>query len=188
MEEKKDYIVDGYIFATDEDAKLAQNEKKRIEQIEGKLDYNDSHMVNEVLKKAINKRVFKTPIGYEFLRKLQTAALNNPPYGEEVPDIPVYGVFNLRENGITVAKKVTPSTKKPPKPKQEFFSRKTSMILNVILLVLVCVMFLITIYSSNPNVINYERALQNRYAEWEEELNDRESVIREKEKELLINE
>jgi hypothetical protein len=188
MAENKDYLVDGYVFVTAEDAKLAEKEKNRIEQIEEKLDYDDSKMVNAVLKKAINKRVFKTPIGYEFLRKLQIAALNNPPYGEEVPDIPVYGVFNIRENGTNVAKKITPSTQKPQKPKQQFFSRKTSIILNVILLVLVCVMFLITIYSSNPNILNYERALQNRYATWEEELNERESVIREKEKELLINE
>jgi flagellar capping protein FliD len=41
---------------------------------------------------------------------------------------------------------------------------------------------------STPNILNYEKALQNRYAEWNQELSDREEAIREKEKELLINE
>jgi hypothetical protein len=49
-------------------------------------------------------------------------------------------------------------------------------------------MFYISSTGSNPTVLNYEKALLNRYSEWEKELSDRESVIREKEKELLINE
>jgi hypothetical protein len=193
MAENKDFIVDGFIFGTQEDADLAQKEKKRIERIDEKMDYDDSQTIIAVLNKAIDSRVFKTPIGYEFLRKLQKAAKNNPPKGDsqyvdEIPDIPVYGTFSLRESDVIVAKKVTPSTKKPPKQKQEAFSRKTSVILNVILFVLVIVMFFITLNGSSPNILNYERALQNRYAAWEKELSDREAVIRDKEKELLINE
>jgi hypothetical protein len=49
-------------------------------------------------------------------------------------------------------------------------------------------MFYISFTSSNPNVLNYERAVQNKYSQWEQELSDREAVIRDKEKELLINE
>jgi hypothetical protein len=49
-------------------------------------------------------------------------------------------------------------------------------------------MFVISMTGSSPTILNYEKAVQNRYAEWEKELSDRESVIREKEKELLINE
>jgi hypothetical protein len=188
MAENRDYIIDGYIFSTPEDANLALNEKLRVEQIEKKLNYNDSKMVNAVLIKAINKRVFKTPVGYDFLRKLQKAALKNPPEDEEVPDIPVYGVFNLRDGSIPITKKVTPSTKKPEKPKQEFYNKKTSILINVLLLLLVCVLFVISMTGSSPTILNYEKAIQDRYAQWEKELTDRESVIREKEKELLINE
>jgi hypothetical protein len=188
MADNKDFIVDGFIFGTQEDAKLAHNERKRIERIEEKLDYTDIQTVNAVLKKAINTRVFKTPIGYEFLRKLQNTAKDNSPDGADIPDIPVYGAFSLRESDMIVTKKVTPSTKKPKKPKEGILGRKGSIIINVVLLVLVLVMFFITLNGSNPNILNYEKALQNRYAAWEEELSERESVIREKEKELLINE
>ena len=60
--------------------------------------------------------------------------------------------------------------------------------MNIGLLVLVIVMFVIATTGSNPTIVNYERTLQNRYAEWEQQLSDREQVIREKEKELLIAE
>ena len=50
------------------------------------------------------------------------------------------------------------------------------------------VMFVIATTGSNPTVINYEKALQDRYAEWEQQLSDRERAIREKEKELLLAE
>ena len=75
-----------------------------------------------------------------------------------------------------------------PKPKQEFFTRKTSILVNVILVILIGVMFYISTTGSTPTVLNYEKALQNRYATWEQELEQRESEIREKEKELLLSE
>lgn len=188
MADNNDYVVDGFAFGTKEDAEVAHNEKKRIERIEEKLEYDDPQTVNAVLKKAINARVFKTPIGYEFLRKLQNTLYDNPPQDEEVPTIPVYGAFGLRDTATSLSQRVKPSKKKPPKQKQEFFSRKTSIIINVVLLVLVCVMFAITLNGSTPNILNYEKALQNRYAQWEEELSNREAAVRDKEKELLIDE
>ena len=48
-------------------------------------------------------------------------------------------------------------------------------------------MFYISYVSEQPNVINYERALTSKYASWEQELTEREQVIRETERELKIN-
>ncbi|MGN0402770.1 MAG: hypothetical protein ACI4HQ_11020, partial [Acetatifactor sp.] len=59
-----------------------------------------------------------------------------------------------------------------------------SLILNVLLVVAIMVMFRITLKSNNPNVLNYERVITDKYATWEEELTERERIIREKEKEL----
>lgn len=47
-------------------------------------------------------------------------------------------------------------------------------------------MFMITLKSDNPNILNYEKNLVNRYAAWEQELREREQVVREKERELNI--
>ena len=61
-----------------------------------------------------------------------------------------------------------------------------SVILNVLLVLAIIAMFTITLKSDNPNVLNYEKAITNKYAAWEQELTEREQRIREKEKELRI--
>ena len=48
---------------------------------------------------------------------------------------------------------------------------------------LVC-MFWIAIASPNANMINYEKAITNQYAQWEQELTEREKALREREREL----
>lgn len=203
MAEKADWAVEGFQFGTEKDATLAKGEQIRIEHIESKLDYSNVEMVNAVYKKAIDNRVFKTPVGYVFLKRLQEilkehaqkepaveeSALDKPV--EEIPDIPIFGVYSLRESTNPVVERVKASSKKKPEkkaPPKEFFSRKTSIIVNIALLALIVVMFAISFTGTSPTVLNYEAAIQNRYSYWEQELSDREAVIREKEKELLISE
>ncbi|MDE7478161.1 MAG: hypothetical protein K2M91_09465 [Lachnospiraceae bacterium] len=189
MADKTDWVVNGFQFGTLKDAELAQSEKQRIERLEEKLDYQNYEMVSAVYKKAINNRVFKTPVGYDFLKRLQGILQDNPLQDEEVANIPVYGVYSMRESANPTIEKIQASRKPvKPKPKQEFFSRKTSILVNIGLLALVIVMFVISTTGSKPTVLNYEKVLQNRYAEWEQQLSDREQVVREKEKELLIAE
>ena len=187
MADKTDWVVEGFQFATETDASLAKNEQLRIERLESKLDYDNPQMVYAVYNKAIENRVFKTPVGYDFLKRLQDTLKENPSMTETIADIPVYGVYSLRESANPTVEKIKTSTKKAKeKPKQGFFSKNTLIIINLGLAVLVILMFFISTTSSNPTVLNYEKALQNRYSEWEKELTEREQIIREKEKELLV--
>lgn len=187
MADKTDWVVEGFQFATETDASLAKNEQLRIERLESKLDYDNPQMVYAVYNKAIENRVFKTPVGYDFLKRLQDTLKENPSMTETIADIPVYGVYSLRESANPTVEKIKANTKKP-KQKQEFFGKRTLIIINIGLVILIVIMFIISTTSSNPTVLNYERVLQNRYSEWEKELTEREQIIREKEKELLINE
>ena len=61
------------------------------------------------------------------------------------------------------------------------------MVLNILLVLAVCAMFTIALNSENPNILNYERAVRDKYASWEQELTQREQTIREKERELRIS-
>lgn len=187
MADKTDWVVEGFQFATEADASLAKNEQLRIERLESKLDYENPQMVYAVYKKAIENRVFKTPVGYDFLKRLQNELKEDPIMTVEIDDIPVYGVYSLRESANPTVEKIKASTKKS-KPRQETFSKRTLIIVNIGLVILVVLMFFISTTGSNPTVLNYEKALQNRYSEWEKELSEREQNIREKEKELLLNE
>lgn len=188
MADKTDWIVDGFQFGTQTDAELAKSELKRIERLKEKLEYSNPNMVNAVYKKAIDNRIFKTPVGYGFLKKLQSVLKENATSEEEIANIPVYGVYSLRESTNPAVEKVKASQKKvKEKTKQEFFSRRTSIIVNIGLFVLVIIMFFISYTSKSPTVLNYEKTIQNRYSAWEQELMEREQVIREKEKEFLIS-
>ena len=187
MADKTDWIVEGFQFGTEQDANLAKNEKLRVERLEERLDYNSPEMIYAVYKKAVDNRVFKTPVGYEFLKKLQKILVQNPNFDKNIDEIPVQGVYSLRESTAPAALRVKASTAKP-KPTKKAIGLRASLFINAVLLLLIALMFYISMESSNPTVLNYERAVQNKYSEWEKELSERESAIREKERELLIGE
>ena len=55
-------------------------------------------------------------------------------------------------------------------------------------MVAVIAMFVVAFTSDNPNVLNYENSILNKYSAWEQELTERENVVREKERTLEIDE
>lgn len=61
-----------------------------------------------------------------------------------------------------------------------------SVAMNVILVLLVMGMFMITLYSDNPNILNYKTQIINEYASWEQELRAREREVSGRERELGI--
>lgn len=72
-----------------------------------------------------------------------------------------------------------------PKKKQEKASGQPrlmmySVILNILLAMAVAAMFAIAVNGKSPNILNYEKAITNRYASWEQELTERENAVREK--------
>lgn len=175
-------MVDGYLFLDEEDAELARQEKKKIEYLEQHMDYSSAENVLRVYKKAILERVFKTPVGFEYLKKMQTALLK---CGEvEETDVPPIALYN--SYGMKMRQSYAPAREriKPAKQKKAQWP-VISVIVNVILVIAVAAMFGIAIKSDNPNILNYESQLVNKYASWEQELTEREQKVREKEKELL---
>lgn len=57
---------------------------------------------------------------------------------------------------------------------------------NVILILLVIAMFVITLTSNHPNILNYKSNLISRYSQWEQELEQREQAVKQKEAQLNI--
>ncbi len=193
MADNKEWVVQGYQFSSQKDATQAKGELLKIQKLEEKMDYKNPQMVYMVYNKALENRIFKTPIGYEYLKKLQTVLVNSPKIQESVKDIPIYQMYNLRDSTNPVVEKIKNDPKLQQKrererKRKEFFPLRTSIFFNVLLAILVVVMLYISTTGSNPNVLNYERSLQDKYAAWEQELRQREAVIREKERELLLEE
>ena len=77
MEEQKIYLVGGIAFTDIKQAKIAQIEKKRIEVLDEKLNYNDMEAVANVYKKARDNRTFQTPVGINYMMRLYHWLKNN---------------------------------------------------------------------------------------------------------------
>lgn len=185
--EKTKIIVDGYEFSNANDASLAETEHKKVEYLRTHMNTNEPEKVLNVYKKAIAEGIFKTPIGLNFLREIQVFLTGTCDYSDdEVPAIPVSVQYKpqLRSAGTNTKAKIDSGKKEKEKVSPIFIS----VILNVFLVIAVIAMFVITLNSENPNILNYETAINNKYAYWAEQLGEQESNLREKEKELKIRE
>lgn len=179
------YEVDGYRFYTEKDAKLAQLELRKIDYLSKRIDYDKPESVLRVYDKAVSERIFVTPVGVKFLRELREFLLKSPGIpNEKIAPIPMTGSFDseLREKSSPAKKRVKPSEKKDPKTQ----ALTLSIIINIVLVIAMLAMFVITLNSDQPNIINYEKAITDRYASWEQQLTERENAVREKERELDI--
>lgn len=177
-------IVSGYCFAGEDDANLARQEERKIQYMDKHMDYSVPEKVLILYKRSIEERIFKTPVGYDYLKQMQDFLLNCPEINPEaVPPIKMFVNFQP-----TMRSRTNPARNRvaPPKEKKGVNKFAISVMLNVALAVAVCVMFAIAMKSDNPNILNYENAVVNKYASWEQELSRREQIVREKEYELGI--
>lgn len=186
MQGQQKLSVDGFVFFTEKDAGLAAAERKKIEYLEARVDYTRPESILSVYKSSIEKRIFRTPVGLEYLKGLREFLLAQPDADpQEIPDIPLYCHFSneIRETSRPAKSRVKPLKGEDPEEKRRFRYRM-SVMLNMLLILAIAAMFMITLRSDNPNVLNYERVLTDKYASWEQELTERESELRARELEL----
>ncbi len=65
-------------------------------------------------------------------------------------------------------------------------SLRMSLAVNFFLLLVAAGMVAIALLDSTPNIINYENKIQDKYAQWEMDLEEREAKVKEKERELHL--
>lgn len=180
------FIAEGFSFSSREDAMLAAAERKKVQYLESRMDYTNPDNILKVYRKAIEDRVFKTPVGLLYLKKLQEYLLEQTQIEkDQVLAIPLFTAFetNLRPVTSPAKQRIAPSA--PVKEKKNS-AKGLSIILNIILGIAVLLMLGMAMGSEQPNIINYRRAITNQYAAWEQDLTQREQIIREKERELGI--
>ena len=171
----------GYEFACLDDAILAQSEIKKINYLKEHLDQGDANTVKALYDKAIDEKFFKTPVGIGFLTEMREYLIDTLDYAEdEVRAIPLYMFYDT-----TAAKKTeTKADKKPEKKKERVGLLFLSVVFNIALLIGVGIMFWIALNTNHPNILNYEAAITNRYAAWDQELTERERAVKQAEREL----
>ena len=166
----------GYEFACLDDAILAQSEIKKIDYLKAHLDRGDANTVKALYDKAIDEKFFKTPVGIGFLTEMREYLIDTLDYSEEeVRPIPLYMFYDTT---------VKSAPKKEEKKKEKVGLLFTSIVINIALIAAVIVMFWIATHTDQPNILNYETAITNKYAAWEQELTEREQAVRQAEREL----
>ena len=185
MAEKDNLMVNGYRFGSYKDAQIAEEEMKKAKYFENKLIGKTGRGRLAVYDQIIDKKVFQTPIGWEYLKYMQEEMQGLGISEEEIRPIPLYLTFVHDEEKAAeqpVRQRIRPSRRNDIMRKY-----RITLCLNVLLGILVVAMFAIAINSENPNILNYKNAIVNQYATWEQELTEREKAVRQKEQSLQIN-
>ena len=188
-ENRLDLIVNGVKYSSPHDAAAAKEEIKKIEYIKSRMNFNNPTEVFAIYDKMIDNRLFVTPSGFEFLFEIRRFLEESPAIDNEtIRAIQTDSLFTQRaKNEARAENRRAPEPDLKKELKNTRSGYRTSVIINIFLVLLVIAMFAIALNSDNPNILNYKNAVENEYAGWEEELTERENAVRQKEKELGIN-
>ena len=179
-------MVGGYEFATKEEAQLAKDELNAIKYLSQKTNSKDSKQVYSLYNKIIERKLFSTHVGMNYLKNLQTFLYKSDEIpNDKIQPIPInaetQGEINIRRERSEFKSELRDMSVKVAKYKNNF---TRVMIINVVLIIIIIAMFVILNTSSNPNIINYEVNIQNKYSQWQEQLQSQEESLNARENAL----
>lgn len=179
MADQTELCAEGFRFLNEGDAKLAVKEKKQVEYLQQRLRSDKPAEIKSFYIKAINENIFKTPVGMDYLYQLYTYMIGQGiATKEELEPIPI----NHPCEKLVKPRKAADEEKEKLKYHKSYFL--ASVFINILLALAVIFMFYVAKSSDHPNILNYEKAITNQYAAWDEELTKREKEIKKKEKAL----
>lgn len=181
MKNEERLIFDGYLYGNEEDANLAKEERKTVRFLQSKINYEDIQTSLKIYDKAIKDKIFKTPVGFEFLKVMRYEMIKHGMPAEKIQPIPLYLVFSKEAEKRPV--RIYQVKERDDKLKENF---RISLWANIAMGILVIAMFAMTLFGDNTNILNYKYKIENEYVIWQQELEEREAVILEKEAELGI--
>lgn len=188
--EVKKHMVGGYEFNTKEDAQLAKDELNAIKYVSAKTNTKDPKQVYNLYNKIIERKLFSTQIGMNYLKQLQTFLYKSSEIpNDKIQPIPINAdtqeALDKRKEQIEFKSELRNLSIQVAKYRNNFIR---AMVLNIILVIVIIAMFVILKTSSNPNILNYEVTIQNRYAQWQQELQSEEESLKARSRNLTIKE
>lgn len=182
----KDLTVEGYSFLSKEEAQIAKDELHAIKYVSSKVDSKDARQVYVLYNSILDKEMFHTPIGLEYLKKLQDFLYKS----KEIPDNKIRAIpvdFNLQSSidnrhEVFKSKGEVHSLKRKSQQYKDYVAKL--VIVNIALIIIIIAMIVILKTNSNPTVLDYENKLQNKYAAWQEQLESQEQSLKTREQQL----
>lgn len=192
------YVVDGFRFQTKEEAAEAKNEYEGVNYMKSRTNMNNPANVYSVYKSLVEKNVFKTPVGMNFLYELKDILYKSGNYSKDEIDSIVITVPVRTMNKKLKKKDERASRKEIIKGMRELDIESVyrnrfinSLLFNIILIIAIVLIIIIAGNSENTNILNYKNRLDAEYSEreddliqWQKELDDREEALEMREKEL----
>ncbi len=178
----KALMVDGFVFPSEKEAQIAQKEKASIEVIRQKLPQGDGRALYELYTKMIERKMFQTMVGYSFLHEMRRRLIDEFGYEEEqlltilLPRRMDYDRVNELNRGAMETKL-----------EEMMLTKKRMSIVVAALAFMVLAMFVLAAVNPNVGYINTENKVLNKYAAWQEELEQREKAVKEKEDQLNLH-
>jgi hypothetical protein len=177
--ENNTYIVDGYEFESETEAREAQREESYIMTMKSKLNFRNSSDMLKVYQRLVDKQVFHTPVGIQFLSEFREYLIGD---GEQ-PEDAVPAVKVKRRQGMTRSQREQFEFLQADN--QNYARQKKYYLITIFVLAAVIIlMFVITALNPNVGYINTENKILNKYAQWEEELTEREKLLDEREAQM----
>ncbi len=176
---KEELIVDGFLFVHKKEAQMALRELSNIKTIKTKTDFNDKNALLELYNKLIEKELFKTVVGINFLSDIRKELLKDNYCREnELPAISIDSIFldDQQSKGDVEDIKLKLSQL------EKVNKRLLIAVISMSILILGIVVFLGT--NQNVGYINTENKILSKYSGWQQELEEREAAIEQKEAEL----
>lgn len=185
-QEEKQYTVGGYTFTDKKAADAAKEEFQAINKMSSKINTKDARQVYALYNSIIDKKLFSTMVGLNYLKELQQFLY----ICKEIPNnrirpIPinndVQSVLEGKREIIENQSEIRILKRERNMYKSRF---TTSIIINLALVVVIIAMIIITLTSKNPNIINYETKLQDKYSAWQEQLQSEEASLKAREAQI----
>lgn len=198
----KEKIVGGYAFYDEEEYKKALNEQQGIVYLQKNTNFDDVQSVLTIYRQLIEKNLFSTPVGYDFLAQLYHILYENKELkNATIPPVPLYlGDAKPIQNGVAAVdsqktklrlSRMEGETDFQMRQLKKKCKRLQKLVVHMgvaIVSLMIAGVLLVLIFSNskNLNILNYENRLLTKYATWEQELNERENQLREEQRELDI--
>ena len=178
--EEENFTVAGYTFTTKEAAEDARNEMNAIRYVSSKTDRKEPKQIYILYNTMLDKELFKTPVGLDYLKDLQQYLYNNKDIpNDKIRPIPInselQSMLTDKREMTKTRSRLVGLTKERNKYKDRFIRM---VIINIALVIVVIAMAVIMATSQTPTIIDYENKIQDKYAGWEEELQSREAQVK----------
>ena len=135
---KEEYTVNGFLFGSKADVELAKNELNTVKFIDKKIENRNADTVLSVFQGAIERKMFRTPIGYSYLHELQKRMASLGMDRSRIPAVPLFQVYNNTLNEEDKPRRVTTV---PRRKKRDDVVRmnRTLVLINIILILCISI-------------------------------------------------